>query len=377
MLDPVAVAIPFFFLLIAVEAAVARVKARPVYHLADALTDLGCGVTDQVGAVFFEALTLALWVGVYDHVRLGSLSPTSPWTWVVALLGVDLCYYLWHRASHRVNLIWATHVVHHQSDEYNLAVALRQAVFAGLTSWPFYLPLALLGVPPEVYVASRAFNLLYQFWIHTRLVGRLGPLEWVLNTPSHHRVHHGINRAYLDTNFAGVLIVWDRMFGTFTPEVGEPVYGTVRPYRSWSPLWAQLDGWAHLVELARATPRWADKLRVFVAPPEWSPPGVTPYDPNVDAATLSRPPYPPVASGPIPWILLQWLPLAAVLTTLLATRHLAPTGWLVAGAAWCLWTLGSLTGLLQGKAWARPSEVVRLLVLAAGLGLLARQAGLV
>src|SRR5690606_31238042 len=150
----------------------------------------------------------------------------------------DFAYYWWHRASHRISFLWAAHVVHHQSEDYNLAVALRQAWFTSLSSWVLNLPLAFLGVPPLVYGVCAALNTLYQFWIHTRLVGKLGPLEWVLNTPSHHRVHHGIDAPYLDTNYGGVFIVFDRLFGTFVEETHEPRYGTLDPIRSFDPVWA-------------------------------------------------------------------------------------------------------------------------------------------
>ena len=232
--NPIAVAIPLFFVSIGVELGVARVMGRSVYRFADAVTDLSCGISQQVTGVLMHALLVAPYLAVY------ALTPLRQggawWVHLETFLLVDFLYWAWHRFTHETNIGWTTHVVHHQSEDYNLAVALRQSITSSWSSVPFYLPLAAIGIPPEVFFLHTALNTLYQFWIHTELVGRLGPLEWVLNTPSHHRVHHAVNRQYLDRNYAGVLIVWDRMFRTFEPEVEEPVYGTVEPMNSFNPL---------------------------------------------------------------------------------------------------------------------------------------------
>ena len=235
MYDPIALAIPGFFVLIAAELGLGAVMGRlggprPLYRYVDALTDLGCGVLSQVtGLVLGAVVANGVYTAVYEAGHLwdpprvpGLLGNEGPGffsasashllLWIFAFIAVDFIYYWWHRAHHRVNLLWAAHVVHHQSEDYNLAVALRQSILTALTSIPFYLPLAILGVPPVTFFVCSALNTLYQFWIHTRLVGKLGPLEWLINTPSHHRVHHGINPAYIDKNHAGVFIVWDRWF---------------------------------------------------------------------------------------------------------------------------------------------------------------------
>src|SRR4051812_7775689 len=164
-------------------------------------------------------------------------------TWLVAIAGVDFLYYWWHRLSHRVNLLWAAHVVHHQSEDYNLAVALRQSVTTSATLFPFYALLAFAGVPPLQLAVSTSLSTLYQFWIHTELVPRVPWLERLLNSPSAHRVHHAINVRYLDKNHAATLMVWDRLFGTFEPETEAPVYGLTRPLASFNPVWSQLAGY--------------------------------------------------------------------------------------------------------------------------------------
>jgi sterol desaturase/sphingolipid hydroxylase (fatty acid hydroxylase superfamily) len=239
-------AIPIFFLLILVEWIFSYFRGEEIYNPTDAINNLSCGILMQLVAVFGFTAMSAAYVRVYETVAPRHLAP-SFWTWIFILIGVDFFYYWFHRVSHRSAFFWASHVVHHQSEEYNLSVALRQSALGGFFSWVFYLPLAALGFPPEMFAVSYSVNLLYQFWIHTRAIKRLGALEWVLNTPSHHRVHHGRNPKYLDKNYAGALIVWDRWFGTFQPEEEEPTYGIVKPLRSWNPVWANFHVWVEIL----------------------------------------------------------------------------------------------------------------------------------
>ena len=271
--NDVAYAIPFFLALIAVEVVIARRAGRRVHRLQDVLSDLGCGIAQQVSLVFYALVLLELYARL--HAR-APLQLDGAWPWVVAFFYVDLAYYAWHRLSHEVNLLWAAHAVHHQSEDYNLAVALRQAVLTVWTSLPFYLPMALLGVPTAVYALTVSYSTLYQFWIHTELVGKLGPLEKVFNTPSHHRVHHAVNPRYLDRNYGAILIVWDRLFGTFAEEREKPVYGLTKPLASFHPLWAQLQPWTDLVARARALPRRRDRWLLPFRSPAWTPEGAPP-----------------------------------------------------------------------------------------------------
>ena len=185
--------------------------------------------------------------------------------WLGAFVLTDFAYYWAHRLSHEVNLLWIGHSVHHQSEDYNLGVALRQSVLQKVLLIWVYWPLAMLGFPPEMFLTSMAINLLYQFWIHTELIDRMGPLEWVLNTPSHHRVHHGRNPEYIDRNHAGVFIIWDRMFGTFQEEIVKPTYGVTRPTDSFNPVYAQWKPVADLWRDLRAIPGWLDRVR-FLSP---------------------------------------------------------------------------------------------------------------
>jgi sterol desaturase/sphingolipid hydroxylase (fatty acid hydroxylase superfamily) len=361
----IALAIPVFFAMIGVEILVARLQGLRVYRLNDAITDLSCGIGSQVTAVFMKAGLLAAYVALYQTVHLLELPETSWATWLVAMLTVDFAYYAWHRTSHRVNFVWATHVPHHQSQDYNFAVALRQAWFSPLTSLPFYLPLAVLGVPPVVFLASNALNTLYQFWIHTETVQRLGPVEWVLNTPTHHRVHHGVNPKYIDRNYGGILIVWDRLLGTFREEEEPVCYGTVKPYTSWNPVWANFEHWFYLFREAWQIYRWRDRIALFFLPPEW-------HSPERPPPALPRPVQrsqfqkfdTPVARGLPGYVLVHFAITAGATTWMLFVEQTAPMVVLAALGLLILWTTVNWGAMFEGRVWGVASEGVRLGMLA-------------
>jgi alkylglycerol monooxygenase len=362
----VVLAIPVFFALIGLELLLTRLLERDSYTLADSLNDLSCGMVQQVVEVFAKTALFAGYVFLYGAARLFEIPLSSPWAWVACFLGVDFCYYWFHRVSHRVNAVWATHVVHHQSEEYNLAVALRQGAFQGWFSWVFYLPLAVLGFPPLMFLTLSAFDTLYQFWIHTRVIGKLGPLEWVLNTPSHHRVHHACNPKYIDRNYAGTLIVWDRMFGSFKEEQDEPVYGITKPLRSWNPVWANLHVWVDLFRKARRTARFADRLRLFLSPPGWQPTELGGFEPppEVDRATYQKF-RTPVTRGLALYVFVQFvLVLLGVTALLFGQEQMGPPVRALAAVAAIL-SLVVVGGLLERKPWAYALEWVRLAALVA------------
>ncbi len=291
----IALAVPFFFLFIGLELLVARARKRQVYRLGDALGDLGCGMGQQVALVFAGASLIGVYAWIFDHHRLHTFPAGSVLPWLAAFVAVDFIYYWWHRLSHKVNVLWAAHVVHHQSEDYNLAVALRQAAATSLTELPFYLPMALLGIPTPVYAAMVSISTLYQFWIHTELIGKLGPVEWFLNTPSHHRVHHAINPRYLDKNYGATLIVWDRLFGTYEEEIEAPVYGITKPLATYDPIWAQIHYWFDMWKLSRQATDWRDKVFVWFASPAWKPRNLdNPAPKNVSPDTYHK--YDPKAS---------------------------------------------------------------------------------
>ncbi len=359
----IALAVPFFFLLIAIELAVARRQRRTTYRFADAVSDLGCGISQRIVLLFIEALLVAAYVVVYQRFRVADLAGHLVWASLLAFVAVDFIYYWWHRASHRLNFLWAAHVIHHQSEDFNLAVALRQSVLTPVTFTPFALPLALIGIPPLIYLAAISLNTLYQFWIHTELIGKLGPLEAVLNTPSHHRVHHARNDVYLDRNYAAVFIIWDRLFGTFVPERERPDYGITKPLRSFNPLWAQLQPLAELGALSTTAPRWRDRLRVWLAPPErsfaWAPA-------HTVAAGAEK--YDVPVSRPLRLYVVINFALAVLATFLLMLWSASLSRvQLTIFAALVLIAVVTAGGLMEKKRWARPLEIGRLVASAAML----------
>src|SRR5579871_1103162 len=255
----------------AAEFGIGLALGRNVYRLNDAIGSLAAGILSQISGVFMLALSVGIYILVYSHFSLFSLQASDWRIWVGALIAYDFFYYWNHRIDHKVGVFWAAHVVHHQSEAFNLSTALRQPSTGVLLGWIFYLPMAIAGVPPVVFVAVGLIDLLYQFWIHTELVGSLGWFDRVFASPSNHRVHHGINDRYLDKNYGGILIIWDRLFGTFEPEVDKPVFGVRGGLGTFDPLWANISYYATMADLCRRTNDWRDKIRVWLAPPGWVP----------------------------------------------------------------------------------------------------------
>lgn len=206
---------------------------------------------------------------MYAH-RRGDLALTTPVAFAILFVGQEFCYYWYHRAAHRMAWFWATHCVHHSPNQLTLGTALRLGWTGKLTGTGlFFAPLVWLGFPPTAVLAALATNLLYQFWLHAAWIPKLGPLEWLFNTPSHHRVHHGSNAEYLDCNYGGVLIVFDRLFGTFVAERPEVAirYGLTEPVNSYNPLRIATFGWVQLWRRLREEPRWEARVKMLVRPP--------------------------------------------------------------------------------------------------------------
>lgn len=364
--DYIALAIPVFFLLIGIEWLISRWQEKKVYRLNDSLSDLHTGILQQTLGVFTKAVVFGVYVLIYETGALLELPGAgSWWVWVLCFLLVDHQYYWFHRISHESNLPWGAHIVHHSSEEFNLAVALRQGALQPLFSWVFYLPLAWLGFSPLVFLACSSFNTLYQFWIHTRLIDRLGPVEWIFNTPSHHRVHHGCDDKYLDKNYAGTLIVWDRLYGSFQPEEEEPTYGITKPLASWNPLWANVHYYADLAELSRRAPSWKERLKVWLKPPSWKPewapegpgaaPSVTPLSHGEKGKYDARAPRSLVA-----YILVHFVLTVAASVGLLFWGGEMATWEKVALAVLVAWSCGNLGGMFETRSWVLLSEVARL-----------------
>jgi sterol desaturase/sphingolipid hydroxylase (fatty acid hydroxylase superfamily) len=270
--DPVDLAIPGFVALILAEMLVARARNRRMYCPKDTMTSLGLGFGSTVAGLLAGGFIYALaeWVHGFRLFEIG----WAWWAFALCFVLDDLAYYLFHRSAHRVRWFWASHVIHHSSQHYNLSTALRQT-WTGFFSLAFLfrLPLFLLGFPPAMVFFCAGLNLVYQFWIHTEVIGRMPRwFEAVMNTPSHHRVHHAVNARYLDRNYAGVFIIWDRMFGTFEPERDEerPRYGIVTQLGSFNILWAAFHEWIGIARDMWRAPGWRNKLGYLIREPGWS-----------------------------------------------------------------------------------------------------------
>jgi sterol desaturase/sphingolipid hydroxylase (fatty acid hydroxylase superfamily) len=266
-------AVPFFFALIALELLVDRWRGVSNYRLADAINSLSAGVLSTTAGLLTRAVGLVIYTLAWQQLALFELSAEALWVWLLAFVFYDFCYYWNHRLGHERNVLWAAHSVHHQSEDYNLSTALRQTSTGFIFGWIFYLPMALAGVPPLVFLTVAALNLLYQFWVHTRHIPKLGWFEWLFVSPSNHRVHHAQNAVYMDRNYGGVFILWDRLFGTFQEELdAEPViFGVTTPLASWNPLWANAQFYVALWRDARRAESWWDRLRIWFMPTGWRP----------------------------------------------------------------------------------------------------------
>jgi len=265
-------AIPGFIFLILVEWIYGLVRGRNTYRVADTITSISLGSISRLRGLFFLGLGSYFYTWASDGYHLFDLPDSGVGIWLFALVAYDFSYYWFHRISHEVNLFWAAHVVHHQSEDYNLGTALRQSG-SGFFGFIFYLPWLYIGIPPEILFASGAINLVYQFWVHTQHVPKLGPVEYVFVTASNHRVHHAQNAIYIDRNYGGIFIFWDRLFGSFQEELeNEPcIYGIRKPLHSYNPFWANFHVyWSTLKDSWHAR-RWQDKFMIWLKGPGWRP----------------------------------------------------------------------------------------------------------
>lgn len=358
--DYIALSIPIFFILIAIELAYNFYKKFNFYRFNDSIANLSQGIGQQITGLFMKTALFFGYKYIFEHWRWLDL-PDNIWVWIILFIAVDFFYYWFHRMSHQINALWAAHIVHHQSEEYNLTVALRQSWFQGWFSWVFYLPLAIVGFSPLMFLTLSSFNTLYQFWIHTRAIKSMGILEYILNTPAHHRVHHGSNPKYIDKNHAGTLIIWDRMFGTFQQEEEEVYYGITTPLASWNPVWANVHYWVELYNTAKNSDSFLDKIRVFIKPPGWYPEklGGFKYAPEIDVSTYQK--FDTQANvGMISYVTVQFLVALGAGSALLFLYTKMTFITILVTATFVIFTLLSCGALLERKKWLRYFEYFRL-----------------
>ncbi len=345
----IVLATPVFLALIVLELIVGMRRGRNTYRLNDALASIGLGVMSQVTGVFGQLLRIGLYTLAFEHWALFKLPADALWVWLFALVFYDFCYYWLHRAGHRVAVLWAAHAVHHQSEDYNLSTALRQTSSGFLLAWLFYLPMALLGVPPLVFATVALIDLLYQYWVHTQQIGKLGWFDRWFCSPSNHRVHHAVNDCYLDKNYGGILIIWDRLFGTFAEEDDAQaiVYGTRAPLRSFNPVWANVQVYKDLLADSWRAGTWADRLRVWLKPPGWRPADVVARWPkpafDIQALRVYDPQAPRAAQWAAALLFLAVLGLTSLFLWFAHTLTLPQQAGAAAAIVALLWLVGLLT----------------------------------
>ncbi|WP_436516471.1 sterol desaturase family protein [Ekhidna sp. To15] len=361
--NPVILSIPLYFLLIGFELVYQLIKKAKIYRTNDAISNISCGISSQVTNAIWGVLSIAMYQFVHTNWSIIEI-PNAWWSYLTLFLLVDLCYYWFHRASHEINFLWNTaHVVHHQSEDYNLSVALRQSSFGGVFAMVFYLPLAIIGFNAYAFLAVKGINLIYQFWIHTEAINKLPRwFEYVFNTPSHHRVHHGRNPKYIDRNHAGTLMIWDRMFGTFQAEEEKPTYGVTKPTNTWNPVWANILPIVDMTNQVKATPGFWNKLKVLFYKPGWQPVELGGYQiaPEVDKQTYRKydvHPHMPL----IRYVFVQFVFVLTFTALFLFTQGNYEFNMKLALAGYIMWSISQLGILMENRSNWIPSEYIRLI----------------
>lgn len=270
-LDYLQYAIPVFFGLIFIEAIYSHFKRLNLYNLRNSLSCLACGAFTTTLEVFTKSFLLYAYIFFYENTAIFKLPDDSWLTWVLALITFDFLWYWAHRISHEVNVIWGGHMPHHQSEEFNLTAGLRQGALQDFMYWPVYMLMAPLGFSPEMFVAHMLINKFYGFWLHTRTIDKIPFIEGILATPSAHRVHHGMNDIYIDKNYGGIFMIFDRMFGTYQAETCEVIYGVRKPFKTYNPISVHFEWFAELWRDACLTNRVTDKIKIWFMPTGWRP----------------------------------------------------------------------------------------------------------
>lgn len=376
-MDLIALAVPFFLLALIIELFVDWRRRTGFYRSNDAINSISAGMLDTTLGYFTKILPLIGWgfalqiLSVVDMpLAWFDTSLRGIGLWVLAAVAWDFLYYWFHRFSHEISVLWAAHAVHHQSEDYNLSTALRQTSSGFLFGWIFYLPLFIFGFPLEVILTVSAANLIYQFWVHTQHIRRLGPLEAVLMTPSHHRVHHAQNERYIDKNYGGMFIVWDRLFGTYQPELDEDpvIFGVRKPLANWNPFWANLQVYDYLLFDARKAKRWQDKIAIWFRQTGWRPDDVAAAYPKTRADLDHFKKFDPLVPRGIKRYTVAQFGVAIAATLWIGELFARDGAAAVLVPCLFLWTLLPSLGLLnEGRVNARSFEFARLILVVPAL----------
>ena len=363
-------AVPFFLLLILAELMWGVLKGKNTYRVNDSLNSLSLGLLSTVTKFVFLNIGLIIFSKIEATQAIWAFKLDAYSHWLLGLLLYDFLYYWFHRISHERQFFWGSHVVHHQSEDYNLSTALRQTSTSFLTTWVFFIPCFFLGMPIYMYVSIATAHLVYQFWVHTQHIPKLGIFELFFVTPSNHRVHHAQNADYIDKNYGGLLIIWDRLFGTFKEEeeFQEPIYGIRTPLKSWNPLWANIHIFVNMARDSWRAKSWKDKFRVLWARTGWQPADVAASHPLEKSDLNKFDKYGATLSSSTNMVIVsQYLLVSffhfwgAQQLSQLSSEVL----WLtVVAQVYTLWVIGAI---LDGKEFSRFLEYSRLVILGLSL----------
>lgn len=356
------IAIPIFLIFILIEYFATRKKHPEYYRLNDALTNLNIGVSHLLFKLLTTGLMLGAYVLVLDNLAVVHLKGIT--AYITVLILFDFCFYWAHRYGHEVNLFWGAHVVHHQSEEYNLTVALRQSWIHSFLAFVFFLPIAFLGVDIITLGICASINSFYQFWIHTKTIHKMPKwFEAIFNTPSHHRVHHGVNPKYIDKNHAGMFIIWDKLFGTFQEEQEEPAYGVTTPLQSWNPAWANIEYYVTMFKNAQKFSLVKDKIKYIFAKPGWQPDELGGQIPIAEV-DYNKPKYNANASSRNlnVYVLVQFVFIIVGLAAYLYHFEKLSTFYTVVFFSILMLSTVICSAILEQKKWVKYAEVARLLL---------------
>lgn len=360
------IAIPFFLFLIGLELWVDHRRKTGFYRFNDAINSLQLGILSRISGVLLGLIPFTFYVYFYQNWHFFEISLSNYLAWFLAFVAYDLVYYWVHRLSHTVNVMWGSHVVHHSSEEYNLTTALRQTSTPAIFAWVISAPLAFIGVPPEMLVACASLNLVYQFWVHTRHIDKMPAwYEAVFVTPSHHRVHHALNRDYIDKNYAGVLILWDKIFGSFQAEKEDTpvVFGISSQLGSWDPIKANFRVYVNLWQDFKVTKGLKNKLKVWLSPPSWRSLEAKKLVPRRYITTKNMVKFDiELTGGQKSYVLFQHVSVIIMTLIWLLSLTSFSTGFLVGTCLFAIFSLFAISALQENKSYAQIIEGLRILI---------------
>ncbi|KAK8742354.1 hypothetical protein OTU49_001823 [Cherax quadricarinatus] len=353
-------AVPFFVFFFVLELTLHYLWGKP-QRLNEATTSLGIGILHEATGFISSWVVLLGYDWLYQY-RLWDLPWDSPYTWFGAFILVDFCFYWIHRANHELNILWAVHQIHHSDEDFNFATAVRLSVLQRVAHFGFYHPLALIGFPLPTVSVHIAFNYLFQFWVHTKYIGSLGPIGWVFMTPSFHRVHHGANKWCLDKNYGSVFVIWDRIFGTFEPEKDneEIVYGLTKQPQTHNALWHEVYYFVEVYRKARSMTTWGDSLKALFYGPGWAPGLPRLGDPStfIDVKAPRIKYNPRISQGMLLYIA-SHMTLTFLAQQLMVAKYMGSLGIMLSMLIFIFVSVGVLTAMFDGWVWAPLAEAVR------------------